>query len=274
MVTASEALGAVLQYPRGNAGPVRGPVIRVPWRRQQPTRRYAAALRLPVLSSICIDQSLRAQARDIADRIDQHETARHIDAVLATSPPPLAIYVGAEIARRRDVPFVTDMRDPWTFYMCARYRSRLDFHFQKSVEAAFHGDAARVIANTPAAARQLMSELGVPERKISVIHNGFDAGLEDALVENYDRSCVPSTLFTIVYVGLTSVFPRSGRGLKARVKSLIGIDVSPVQADEGTRSPVLFLEACRRAAAESPEFARDVRGTVGGAASRRDSEND
>ena len=97
------------------------------------------------------------------------------DAVFATGGPWTSLLVGKALAQRFQVPFVADLRDPWT---CNPYiEMRSPFLFQRAVrlERSVYEAAACVIANTAELRAKLRSDHPDLERKFVTITNGFDS---------------------------------------------------------------------------------------------------
>ena len=96
--------------------------------------------------------------------------ARGVDAIVSTSPPPTAHLVAAAAARRLQVPWVADYRDPWSqrsawrrAWPLAGVEARLERHTLSQ--------AAHVVTVSAPLADNLRRLLGRP---VSVVPNGFD----------------------------------------------------------------------------------------------------
>ena len=224
-----------------------------PWSTQGLGRWETQLQRLPLVNS-----HVRQKARDrlalaVLGQVRARLRGGDFDLVLSSSPPPEVHFVARAIARHYGVPLVCDLRDPWSHYFGERYRSLLDFHWERLVERRVLSDAAAVIANTSASRALLVDEVGVPESKVVVLGNGFDeerhAGDEGAA-----RYLEPKR-FNIVYTGLLSK-AESGtrRDFRRAAKTALGLEFSPLHVSEETRSLRFVLRALAELAAESPGF--------------------
>jgi hypothetical protein len=134
-----------------------------------------------------------AWARAAAAAIERQ--AEPIGALLTCGPPHQVHLAGSALARRRGIPHIVDMRDPWSLVerVPAPFGSQRLWDLAARDEAEVLTRASLVVVNTAAhadALRTLHPALG--ERIIAVL-NGFD-----------DESVPPpkvETAFTIVYAG-------------------------------------------------------------------------
>ena len=104
------------------------------------------------------------------------------DVVFATGGPWTSLLIGKALAKQFQVPFVADLRDPWT---CNPYiEIRSPFLFQRAVrlERSIYETAARVVANTAELCTKLRSDHPDLGEKFVTITNGFD-----------DVTCNPTT---------------------------------------------------------------------------------
>jgi glycosyltransferase involved in cell wall biosynthesis len=97
------------------------------------------------------------------------------DAVFATGGPWTTLLVGKALAQRFQVPFVADLRDPWTCNPYIQVRSPSLFHRAARLERSVYEAAACVVANTAELRAKLRSDHPDLERKFVTITNGFDS---------------------------------------------------------------------------------------------------
>lgn len=176
----------------------------------------------------------------------------HKPAVLyASSPPPAALVLAAQASRETGIPYVADLRDPWSYYSWARYRHLVDFLFERALERRVLNGAATVIANTPTARQLLVAELRLPEQRVLVLMNGYDeADFADVPL----TPSQPRDVFEIVYTGILSAGSMRESDFRQRLKKKIGLDYSPLQQDPATRGPAFFLQAASEVLQRRPEF--------------------
>lgn len=116
-----------------------------------------------------------------------------VDAIITTGPPHSAHLIGLELKKETKLPWIADMRDPWTtiFYNAEFPRTEATIRKDKALEdSVLHSaDAITVVS------KGLKQEFSDRNKNVSVIYNG------------YDQSDVPLTVpqknkrFTISYVG-------------------------------------------------------------------------
>lgn len=176
-----------------------------------------------------------------------------IDLVFSTSAPYTAHLVGDHARRAVGVPWVADLRDPWTdnnflpVYRAtdpiSRARKRVDRHLEERVYAG--ADAVTVTAEPLRAL--LVERRGVPAEKVHLIRNGYDA--EDFSAP-YEPRPDPGGRFRLLFAGsmygdynLTPVFRAAERLLSRR--ALPGFELCIVSsaaawaAREGEKYPRL-----------------------------------
>lgn len=140
------------------------------------------------------DQALLWYPRAVAAGLAQLRK-RRFDLIYATGEPYSSYFVAATLSRFSRVPFVIDMRDPWTL---ETYRNEVRSPLRKAAEKwqerkVLEACSAAVFANR---ASDLYAE-AFPELagKFHYIPNGYDsADFEDVEAKRFDR-------FTIVHSG-------------------------------------------------------------------------
>lgn len=120
------------------------------------------------------------------------------DVVLTSGPPHSAHLVGRALRRKTGVPWVADLRDPWTginFYdelPMGRLARRMDRGLERSVLR----EATRLVTVSPSWKRLLVEQGERSPDEVAVVHNGFDA--EDFAAE---APAVQTEAFTLTHVG-------------------------------------------------------------------------
>jgi glycosyltransferase involved in cell wall biosynthesis len=250
VLTAKEPLQSLLHYPQQ-----RGPDTEVVRVRFGEDHQWLApidrmAFRIPGLSGLAKNRQLLRKARRAWQQANTVRDFADVDGVLATSPPPIAAVLGWYAARSLNVPFWCDLRDPWTYQMGVRYRTRLDLIIEAGLENRVLSDATMIVTNTETAREDLTRDFGLPIEKVEVVPNGFDESkcrlAEQKLGISADRQS-----FDVVYVGLGSYSEAAPRSIRGAIKRFLGIDITPVELDYNTRSPLYILSALGDATARS-----------------------
>ncbi|HEV8356812.1 MAG TPA: hypothetical protein VGQ17_08630 [Gemmatimonadales bacterium] len=102
----------------------------------------------------------------------------HYDLVISCGPPHLVHVAGRRLARALKVPFVMDLRDPWSLQtrLHEEVASPLWFRLADREEARCVGQADLIVMNTPLAAAEMQAKW--PGRRVLAVMNGWD---EEAL---------------------------------------------------------------------------------------------
>jgi len=119
------------------------------------------------------------------------------DAVYSTSPPATTHVVGLRIKEQFDLPWIVDLRDPWTDNPITqrhlwRWRNRLEKGLERKVYAA----ANCIIANTNTNRADLLRRYSLDESKVVTIPNGYDE--KDFTGETVSP---PEHVFRVCYCG-------------------------------------------------------------------------
>lgn len=117
----------------------------------------------------------------------------NIDAILTTGPPHSAHLIGLSLKEQFNLPWVADMRDPWTniYYNKMFPRTASTERKDKRLEDTVIKSADRVVVISPG----LKDEFSDRNKNIKVIYNGFDS--EDM----FHKLPEQSEKFTLSYVG-------------------------------------------------------------------------
>jgi hypothetical protein len=178
--------------------------------------------------------------------------AHGVEAIVSTSPPPTAHLVAAAAARRLQVPWIADYRDPWSqrsawrrAWPLAGVEARLERHTLSQ--------AAQVVTVSAPIAANLRRLLGRP---VSVVPNGFDPADRGAAAVH--PLPIAADRFTLVHTGTLTYGSRDPALLFAALHALVARGDLPIGALE-----VWFvgrhLDVARRTAARWPALAPAIR---------------
>ncbi len=125
-----------------------------------------------------------------AKRIIRYES---IEAIITTGPPHSTHLIGLKLKRKYQVPWLADMRDPWTniFYNKSLPRTSHTIKRDKKLENKVLKSADCITAVSPG----LKKEFEKRNENINVIFNGFD---EEDIPESTHQK---SSKFTLSYIG-------------------------------------------------------------------------
>lgn len=233
-------------------------VARVDWKLKASSRGAGQRIgrRFPLGWTFAQRRQYATIQRAVLPSVRRAISTEQPDVLYASAPPPVALMIAERVSRETGIPFVADLRDPWSYYSWARYRHYVDFLFERALERRVLSRAAAVLANTPCARRLLVDEVGIPEERVHVLFNGYDEA--DFAVLPHPSS-VPRNAFEIIYTGLLSARSSSRSGWTWRIKQKLALDYSPIEQDPATRSPIFFLDAAAEVLRRNPEFRRWLR---------------
>lgn len=109
--------------------------------------------------------------------------------VLASSPPHSTLLAGAWAARRLGVPFVADMRDPWTDVLAHPDRP-IELRLLRALEGWVMRQAAAVTSTSATAAALLVERDPTLASRIHVIRNGYDGDIAAPRVHTGGRLAI------------------------------------------------------------------------------------
>jgi glycosyltransferase involved in cell wall biosynthesis len=130
--------------------------------------------------------------------VDDLMAKESFSAIITSSPPHSTQLVGLKIKEKYNLPWVADLRDPWTdiYYYKSLYHlgfiARLDANYEKRVLQK--ADAVLVVSNDIKRIFSAKLPSGESER-IHVLPNGYDA------IDFLQKQQLVSQEFTIVYTG-------------------------------------------------------------------------
>jgi len=105
------------------------------------------------------------------------QLARDTDCIYTTSPPQSVHIIGALLKRIGKVPWVADLRDPWSDNQLRAFPSDISRRYDSRLEQAVLGRADSVIANTPYFRKLLQERYPVRAPSICSIPNGYESAL-------------------------------------------------------------------------------------------------
>ena len=126
------------------------------------------------------------------------EFARRLgtDIVYSSSPPYTCALLGRAIARGAGVPWVPELRDPWTDFLSAPRRPEPARMFDRRLERSVYRDAPRLVVAWPGIATDLEAKYpGEDTSKVRLIPNGYDPEDLEGMAP------VRNPRFTVVYTG-------------------------------------------------------------------------
>jgi glycosyltransferase involved in cell wall biosynthesis len=176
--------------------------------------------------------------------------AGEADVVYATMSPWASGYAALETARRLNLPWVADLRDPWALDEMMFYPTGVHRRLETRAMGKLLSQADGVVMNTEEARWRLLQRFPQMQgRVVEVIPNGYDEA-------DFAGPPPPSEpdIFKIVHAGHLHTQLGSADTFEARMRCLIGARVKGV--DFLTRSHVHRMAAIDRAVAERPQLAQ------------------
>ena len=100
----------------------------------------------------------------------------NIDCIITSSPPHSTQLIGHKLSRRFSIPWVADLRDPWTgiYYYRQLYPTFLAHQVNLRLERKVLKDADQIITVGPSLKEHFQHKGRVKREKIQVVTNGFD----------------------------------------------------------------------------------------------------
>jgi glycosyltransferase involved in cell wall biosynthesis len=124
--------------------------------------------------------------RPAVHRLSRIPPSERPDAVFATGGPWTSLLVGKALAEKFGVPFVADLRDPWTPWgVNPLYADNGSFLFRKfrQAERSVYAAAAQVITTTKELQTKLLTDYPDLDGKCVAITNGFDSEAWQSVVD-------------------------------------------------------------------------------------------
>lgn len=146
----------------------------------------------------------------------QLHAAAPVDAVLTTGPPHSAHLVGRSLSRRLGLPWVADLRDPWTdiHYAGSLGRTRLAERLDARLEASVLREATALVTVTAPLQSAFSARAGRP---VALVRNGFDPA-------DFRGPAPPDEPFGVLYTGTLYDVPHALLGAMQRLRAE-GLDV-------------------------------------------------
>lgn len=243
----------VIQYGDHHPAPSGVTVIRVPFNVEPPqgtlSRRVIQGLarRLGIRTSIDRWLLRRVCAKSVCNEALCYVREFSPEVVLSSSPPESCHVIAKRLATALAIPYVCDLRDPWSYRALVSYHSRLDFYLERELERRTLSSAAAVVANTPTAARLLLRYVGLSSSLVHVIPNGYSLPELQEVQETIAVNRAADE-FWIVYTGFL---------YRPSSKPLVGF--KPVHDTPEFRSLLPLLRGIQVLRARAPEIADRIR---------------
>ena len=104
--------------------------------------------------------------------------AHNAGVILASGPPHSSLVAGAYVGRKLRIPFVADLRDPWSDYLAwASSGRKFQLRLLRSLERKVLRSAAAVTSTGAAVAALLVERDHDLQDKMRVIRNGYDGAI-------------------------------------------------------------------------------------------------
>lgn len=224
-------------------------VTRINWPGSRPRSGWLP--RFPIIATLARWLARRDVVESAYPALRAHIRKCKPDILFASCAPVETLMLARRAACEFGLPYMTDLRDPWSTATASPHRSIFDYWLERGFETRLHRGAAHVTVASNRSKELLAQEHRLPEEKITFVPNGF-------LDEDFDGACVPNSTptqkFLIVHSGELAITDRQPRKKGARLKALLGIDFDPLSSDARSRSATFLLDAVRLVIDESPDL--------------------
>lgn len=231
-------------------------VCRVLWGVAAPGRPMRWLKRLPVGQTVLVRRERQALVRQLLPAVLEAVERHRPDLIFATLQPVETVYLAREAARRCGLPWMADLRDPWSYAASAPYRHYVDFLLERCAERNVLATAAHVLVTTEASRQLLVKHSGVDAKKVTVLPNGFEP---ESGAAAGDREPLDAGRFVVAHLGELSSVERPDASIRAVLRRRLGLRYDPLQTDNTTRSARWALEAAKRLIEERPELREKLR---------------
>lgn len=157
--------------------------------------KFSEKLSLFIRSNVFIPDPKCFWIRPSIRFLNRYLAENPVDAIISTGPPHSMHMIAKAVAKRRNIRWIADFRDPWTKMYTFKYMNNTFLttllHKRMERNVVRSADAVVVVTNLM---RDEFLELG--PRRIEVITNGYDASDFEHLREEVEEK------FTITYTGL------------------------------------------------------------------------
>ena len=133
-----------------------------------------------------------------------------VDAVLTTGPPHSTHLVGRNLSRALGLPWIADLRDPWTdiHYAGSLGRTRIAERLDARLEASVLREATVLVTVTAPLQEAFATRAGRP---VALVRNGFDPA-------DFSGSAPPDEPFGVLYTGTLYDVPHALLAAMARLR--------------------------------------------------------
>lgn len=108
--------------------------------------------------------------------------------IIASGPPHSALLAGARAGRKLGIPYVADLRDPWSDATASVHPSRrIELRLLRVLERQVMQGAAAVTSTTAAVAALLAERYATVRGRVQVIRNGYDGKVAPQLSHTAGR---------------------------------------------------------------------------------------
>ena len=119
-----------------------------------------------------------------------------ISMIYTSSPPYTCALIGRALKRRSELPWVMELRDPWTGFLTTPKRWWLPAWIDRQLERSCLERADRIVVAWDGITRDALAKYpSLPSEKFVTIPNGFDAA------DYPPTQLLPTDKFTIAYTG-------------------------------------------------------------------------
>lgn len=174
-----------------------------------------------------------------------------IDIIFATLSPYNSAKIARKIGKKKRIPWIIDLRDPWALDENRVYPSILNRLFDTAKMKKEIFAASIVIMNTPQAKENLIKKFPkITNKKVEIITNGYD---ESDFIEQPEKR--DDRHFRIVHTGFLHTKIGLDANHKRKYYRIFGKSKSDVNFL--TRSHFYLMIAVEKVAKRIPEFADD-----------------
>jgi glycosyltransferase involved in cell wall biosynthesis len=197
-------------------------------------------------------------ATDMASRV------KSVDVAYASMSPYESAWVGRDVGASLGIPWVADLRDPWALDEMQVFPTAMHRALERRRMRALLRTAARVVMNTPEAAREFSDAFPELDGRLTSITNGYEpADFESPAPE------IDPALFRIVFTGGAWNLHIGRRHRRQRiVRRALGAGIKDV--DLLPRSTMFLLEATERLLSRRPELRGFITVEIAGSGSPED----
>jgi len=107
--------------------------------------------------------------------------------ILASGPPHSALLAGAYAARRLRIPYVADLRDPWSDYLAWTSTRTVELAFLRRLERQVLRSAAAITSTGATVAARLVERDVDLRSKVHVVRNGYDGPVKRGVQGTHGR---------------------------------------------------------------------------------------